>query len=369
MQIKRYEVASISQAMAKIRDDLGPDAIVLSSTRLEGGCGIEVVAARDDVGDAVPRQGRIGSPDIFSMFVSELDQLKALISNRDISAQLKEVREAMDTVSDILGIGGTRGVSPALSRVYRRLVSNGISKQRAAGLVKEAKKRLPEQPGDYDSALTVVRDIISQSIAPSYRKPGKKRIVAFVGPAGSGKTTTLAKLAAGYRFEEGLNVGIVTMDTYKVGAVAQLRKYSDILDIPIEIAPGLTDLRRVMKKFSDRDMVLIDTPGKSRRDGEHLLRLKESLAAEFPIETNLVLSTTASQEYLIDTAQRFGVTGYDSIIFTKLDESDSFGSIYNVIDQASKPVSYVTDGQNVPRDISRITPEKLAEMVVDGLVQ
>ena len=369
MQIKRYEVASIKQAMAKILDDLGPDAIVLSATRLEGGSGIEVVAARDDIGDTSSRQGRGGSPDIFSLFVSELDQLKALISTRDISAELKEVKEAMDTVSDILGIGGTMAVSPVLSRVYRRLVSNGISKQRAAGLVKEAKKRLPEQPGDYDSALTVVRDIIRQSIAPSYRNTGKKRIVAFVGPTGAGKTITLAKLAAGHRFEKGLNVGIITMDTYKVGAVAQLRKYSDILDIPIEIASGLADLRRAVEKFSDRDMVFVDTPGKSRRDGEHLLRLKESLAAEFPIETYLVLSTTASQEHLIDTVQRFGVTGYDSIIFTKLDESDSFGSIYNVIDHASKPVSYVTDGQNVPRDISRITPEKLAEMVVDGPVQ
>ncbi|TFG90591.1 MAG: flagellar biosynthesis protein FlhF [Syntrophobacterales bacterium] len=369
MQIKRYEVASINQAMAKIRADLGPDAIILSATRLEGRSGIEVVAARDDAGDTLSRQVRGGSPDVFSLFVSEMDQLKALISTRDMSAQLKEVKEAMDTVSDVLGIGGTVGASPALSRVYRRLVSNGISKQRAAGLVKEAKQRLPEQSDDYDSALMVVRDIIRQSIAPSYRNNGKKKVVAFVGPTGAGKTTTLAKLAARHRFEEGLTVGIVTMDTYKVGAVAQLRKYSDILDIPIEIAPGLTDLRKALEKFSDRDIVFVDTPGKSRRDGEHLLRLKESLAAGFPIETNLVLSTTASQEHLIDTAQRFGVTGYDSIIFTKLDESDSFGSIYNVIDHVSKPVSYVTDGQNVPRDISRITPEKLAEMVVDGLVQ
>ena len=369
MQIKRYEVASISQAMTKIRNDLGADAIVLSATRPKGGSGIEVVAARDDVGDTGSRQGGGGSPDIFSLFVSEMDQLKALIGTRDISAQLKEVKDAMNTVSDILGIGGTMGVSPVLSRLYRRLVSNGISKQRAAGLVKEAKKRLPEQTGDYDSALMIVRDIIRQSIVPSSRSTGKKRIVAFIGPTGAGKTTTLAKLAAGYRFDEGRTVGIVTMDTFKVGAVAQLRKYSEILDIPVEIAPGLKDLRRAVEKFSDRDMIFVDTPGKSRRDGEHLLRLRESLTAGFPIETNLVLSTTDNQEHLIDTVQRYGVTGYESIIFTKLDESDSFGSIYNVINHASKPVSYVTNGQNVPRDISRITPEKLAEMLVDGLVQ
>ncbi|MBW2649198.1 MAG: hypothetical protein JRC53_05210 [Deltaproteobacteria bacterium] len=219
-------------------------------------------------------------------------------------------------------------------------------------------------PENYHHALSAAEDAIKRSIEPSYRDLKKKRISAFIGPAGEGKTTTLAKLAARCLFEEKLNVGIITMDTYRIGAVEQLKTYADIMDVPMEIASGKKEFERALNGFADRDVILVDTPGKSRGDERYLLKLKECFTMGLPLETNLVLSMTSSRESMMDAATKFGIVDYNSIIFTKLDDSRKSGSIYNVIDHVGKPVFYVANGQNVPRDLKKMDPAKLARLIV-----
>jgi flagellar biosynthesis protein FlhF len=206
-----------------------------------------------------------------------------------------------------------------------------------------------EDPENYHYTLSAVEDMIKRSIASSYRDTGKKRIFSFVGPAGDGKTTTLAKLAARCL---SLNVGIITMDTYRIGAAEQLRKYADIMGVPMEVASEKKELEGVLNKFADKDIILIDTPGKSRGDESYLLKLKEYFTMGLPLETNLVLSMTSSQESMMDAAMRFGIINYNNII------------IYNVIDQVGKPVFYTANGQNVPRDLNKMDPAKLARLIV-----
>lgn len=374
MQIKRYEALSANEAMEKIKADLGPDAIVLSSKRVNGN--LEVVAARDDNYE-IPRRHEAGKgekeeADTFSLLRSDINELKSFIEDfkreGGVYAELAELKETMGALLDVLGVQGNGEVSSPLSKVYYHLISVGVSKERASALIEELKNDgSTAEPENYHHALSAAEDAIKRSITPSYRDLKKKRISAFIGPAGEGKTTTLAKLAARRLFEEKLNVGIITMDTYRIGAAEQLKTYANIMNVPMEIASEKKEFERALNRFDDRDVILVDTPGKSRGDENYLLKLKECLETGNSLETNLVLSMTSSRENMMGAATRFGIAGYNNIIFTKLDDSRKSGSIYDVIDHVGKPVFYVANGQNVPRDLKKMDPTKLARLIVGGV--
>ncbi|MBW2637038.1 MAG: flagellar biosynthesis protein FlhF [Deltaproteobacteria bacterium] len=371
MQIKRYEALTANEAMGKIKADMGSDAIVLSSKRLNGR--LEVVAARDNNyeipgGKEVGKGGKEVS-DTFSLIRSDVNELKSFIMDfkkeGGVYAELAEIKETMSTLFDVFGVQRSWGVSSPLSKVYYHLISVGVSRDRACAIIEKLKNDgSTAEPENYYHALNAAEDMIKRSIASSYRDTGKKRISAFVGPSGEGKTTTLAKLAARCLFADKLNVGVITMDTYRIGAAEQLKTYADIMDVPMEIASGKKEFERALNRFADRDIILVDTPGKSRDDKNYLLKLKGCLETGLSLETNLVLSITSSRESMVDAATKFGIIDYNSIIFTKLDDSRKFGSIYNVIDHAGKPVFYVADGQNVPRDLKKMDPAKLARLIV-----
>ncbi len=371
MQIKRYDALSINEAMQKIKADMGRDAIVLSSRRLNGR--LEVVAARDDnyeiLKESEVEKCEKEESDTFSIIRSDVNELKSFIKDfkkqGGVYAELTEIKETMSLLFDVLGIQNNGRISSPLSKVYYHLISTGVSKQRACALIEELKKdSRAEDPDNYHYTLSAVENMMKRSITSSYRNTGKKRVSVFVGPAGDGKTTTLAKLAARCLFGDKLNVGIITMDTYRIGAVEQLKRYADIMGVPMEVASEKKELERVLNKFADKDVVLIDTPGKSRGDESYLLKLKKCFTMGLSMETNLVLSMTSSQESMMDAVARFGVINYNNIIFTKLDDSKKFGSIYNVIDHVGKPVFYVANGQNVPQDLNKMDPAKLARLIV-----
>jgi len=369
MQIKRYEAVNTKEAMEKIKTDLGPDAVVLSTRRLSGG--IEVVAARDhfELGSGT---GEMAAPETLTLFKAELDQIKTLIRDfrreGDIHAELAELKETVGTLFDVLGVQRGGGVPLHLSKAYYHLISVGMSKERACALIEGLKDTCPPSDPEpsYRHALGVVEDAIRRSVTPSYRNPGNKRVSAFIGPAGEGKTTTLAKVAARSLFGEKRSVGVITMDTYRIGAAQQLKIYTDIMDVPMEVASEKKEFERALNRFSDKDVILIDTPGKSRGDEGSLLRLKEWCSTDRSPEMNLVLSMTSSQESMMDAATGFGVAGYDNIILTKLDDVRKFGSMYNIIDAVGKPVSYIANGQNVPRDLREMDPARLARLIVEN---
>jgi flagellar biosynthesis protein FlhF len=383
MQIKRYEVLSINEGMARIKDDLGPNAIVLSSKRLKGKkrSSIEMIAARDDycrfISDSKKGKKResavLNNDKVFLPFKTEIDQLKALIMDTrrkmDIHSELTELKETLNTLFDALGVQNNRNIPSHLLKLYYHLTSTGISRQRAFQLVEELKNNYSQEAlGDYRNLLGIAEDIIERSIATSYKNIERKRVISFVGPAGSGKTTTLAKLAAQYLFGDKLNVGILTTDTYRIGATEQLKIYADIMGLPMKVVSKKEEFKESLDAFGEKDIILIDTPGKTYKDENYLMELKELFTIDPPIETNLILNITANQENMIETADRFGIINYDNIIFTKLDEANNFGPIYNIIDYAGKPVFYVTKGQNVPQDLEKVDPGKLARLIVKDTI-
>ena len=384
MQIKRFEAASTQEAFLKIKNELGPDAVVLSTRKLRSGRVplFEVTAALDERSEgrrekplplpagapqAAPARG--DEETLASSLRRDVEEIKTRLAETAMRpfpyGEFLEMKEMLDTFFDTMGFQRKEKLSGALLKIYRQMVSIGVSRSRAFLLVSTLKRNLPSgELQDEECLCRVAEKLLARSIGLSYRGAERKRICAFVGPTGAGKTTTLAKIAARSALEEKLKVGLITTDTYRIAAVEQLKTYARIMEIPIEVVSDKTAFRRALANLSDRDLILVDTPGKSSVEPGYIEKLRDLFQIENPVETNLLLPLTSSQDNLAENLARFKPIGYQSIIFTKLDESRHFGMIYNVIDQERKPVSYVTNGQNVPQDIEKIDAGRLAKIIM-----
>ena len=388
MQIKRFEAASTQEALSKIKSELGPNAVVLSTRKLRGGRTplLEVTAAVDAGPEAGAGKTRPEKPQAAPPAPREEDEAAAGALRRDVGeiktllaesalrsfpyGEFLEMREMLDTFFDTMGFQRKEKFPGALQKIYHHLVSIGVSRPKAFLLVSTLNRNLPPGKLQDETALgRTAEKLLSMSIGLSYRGAERKRICALVGPTGAGKTTTLAKIAARATLEEKKRVGLITTDTYRIAAAEQLKTYARIMQVPIEVASDKTAFRVALAKLSDRDLVLVDTPGKNSAEPGYIDRLRDLLQLDAPVETSLLLPLTSSQDNLAENVARFRPVGYQSIIFTKLDESRHFGRIYNVIDQERKPVSWVTSGQNVPQDIERIDPGRLANMIMTSTLQ
>jgi flagellar biosynthesis protein FlhF len=192
----------------------------------------------------------------------------------------------------------------------------------------------------------------------------KCQLVALVGPTGVGKTTTIAKLAANHRLREKKRVGLITVDTYRVAAVEQLRTYADIIDLPMEVVATPREMREAVSRMRHFDLVLMDTAGRSPRDEVKIQELRSLLAEAEPDQVMLVLSATAGARSLMTTAERFAEVGTTALVLTKLDEATSLGHLASLARECRLPVSYLTDGQNVPDDIQVAERRRLAYLML-----
>jgi len=195
-------------------------------------------------------------------------------------------------------------------------------------------------------------------------KKNGPRIMAIVGPTGVGKTTTIAKLAAMHALKRGASVAMVTTDNFRVGAIEQLKTYAKIMDLPLEVATTSQELAKVLARHADKDLILIDTAGRSPKDAERLAELKGYLECHPGIETYLCMSASTRARELDEIVATFGVLPVTKFLFTKLDESESFGSIVYAHLKHKLPLSYFATGQKVPEDIEVASSRKLAALVV-----
>jgi flagellar biosynthesis protein FlhF len=242
----------------------------------------------------------------------------------------------------------------------------------SASIVREAIEReiaalLPADSEDgfrFESAMRA-----AHTRADGRGHAGSARRIAFVGPTGVGKTTTLAKIAAQLSLKRGLKVGIVAADTYRIAAVDQLRTYAEILGIAVEVASSPTDAARACERLGDVDVILIDTAGRSQNDRMKLSELRAFLAAAGPDETHLVLSATAGARTLAREAESFGALGIDRLVLTKLDEAASFGTLISLVERLGTRVSFLTHGQEVPEHIETARGRRLASLVMGSEVR
>lgn len=193
---------------------------------------------------------------------------------------------------------------------------------------------------------------------------GQRRVVALIGPTGVGKTTTIAKLAANSRLRDRRRVGLLTLDTYRIAAVDQLRTYAEIIELPLAVASTPEEVVAALDRMQDLELVLVDTAGRSPRNEQQLQELQTMLAAIQPDETHLVMSCSSSSKQLLQTAELFATVGYSHLLMTKLDEALSLGSLMSLAQAQQVPLSYLTTGQNVPDDIEIAESTRLCEQIL-----
>lgn len=251
---------------------------------------------------------------------------------------------------------------------YCGLIENEVAEEVATDMIRQLQMHRQEQLGQPEFVRQRLVEQVERMIpaaGPIKRtKAHGPHIVALIGPTGVGKTTTLAKLAANLKLREDRKVGLITIDTYRIAAIDQLRRYAELIGSPLKIVNTPEDMRAAVAHLCDCDYILIDTAGRSPADAMKLNELKGFLDAANPDEVHLVLSSTASECCIELAIERFGQVRVDKIIFTKLDEAVHIGVVLNVIRKVNKALSYVTTGQNVPDDIEVGRGSRLAQMLL-----
>jgi flagellar biosynthesis protein FlhF len=246
------------------------------------------------------------------------------------------------------------------------MVFQGVRNELAVRLTLKAVQELkPSNGGEPPERKAVIASVMQGFPPPapiSLRGHGKPEVVAFIGPTGVGKTTTLAKLAAYFALKAHKRIAILTNDSYRIAATEQLKVYGKIMDLPVDVAESSRELGQALRRLQDVDLILIDTAGQSHRDRFRIEELKHFFDG-FPVTKHLVLSCHTKERDLEEIVARFHCLGVDRLLFTKLDEAGTFGTILNLAFSMNLPLSYLTIGQKVPEDIREATPKIVSHLV------
>ncbi|WP_294393169.1 flagellar biosynthesis protein FlhF [uncultured Clostridium sp.] len=223
-------------------------------------------------------------------------------------------------------------------------------------------KSASEYKDDSLDDTEILRDIFERDILVTNK--GLKGRVVLVGPTGVGKTTTIAKLAGRLALIEKKKVGLITIDTYRIGAIEQLKTYAEIMNIPFKVVITIKEMEDAIESMKDCDVILIDTTGRSSKNTMQISELRAFVQKAEPDYINMVISATTKNKDIKSILKGYSELEYESIIITKLDETTVYGSIYNISRNANKPVSFITIGQNVPDDIKVSTKEELTRFIL-----
>ncbi|MGM9539435.1 flagellar biosynthesis protein FlhF [Anaerovibrio sp.] len=315
----------------------------------------EVSAAEADAGrekdDAGEKSGN-GAADVASEKDEEI---------KDLQNQLEEMKSMLMEMSRNKG---KDNAVPTLQsamqdqEVTDRVMQDMISKLNGTEILapRNSLKAVSAMEKYIRKAIRVANGITLYSNRP--------KVVALIGPTGVGKTTTLAKIAARFVLEQGARVALITADTYRISAVEQLKTYSDILGLPLEIVYNPEALKKAIDKHQDKQLILIDTAGRSQYNEYQMKELSGLLSIDADIEKHLVMSATTKTSDGLELLENFSICQPDRVIFTKVDETGTHGIILNILHRRKVALSYVTNGQSVPDDIEPASVEKLAELLL-----
>jgi flagellar biosynthesis protein FlhF len=290
------------------------------------------------------------------------DQLKAVLD------EVKALQEKLDKLPEKMPAPDLPRATehPTLAHLLAVLEDNDFSPAYIRRLVDRVRKETTvDALGDTDAVLARVKTWIAEGIDVFQEKrSARPRIFILVGPTGVGKTTTIAKLAAvyglGFGGQERLKLSLITIDNYRIGAKMQIESYGEIMGIPVTCIESYDALKQRIELDSDKDMILIDTIGKSPKDFVKLAEMRQLLEGTGrPTEVHLAVSATTKTKDLKEIFQQFEPFGYQSVVLTKLDETSVVGNLLSLLWEKQKPVSFLTDGQSVPQDIQRATTERL----------
>jgi len=393
MKIRRYVASNTQEAILKVKMDLGSEALIINTrkVRKKGLKGlfskpmIEVLAAVDEY--SVPRDSNAGTQ---NGIANNTNGSQAVLSKNAINSDEKEEKIANlenkilsieETVRKLSSQVKTEGPSAAkkdvadhksqVSRIadifYSNLTKNEVDPDIARKLIDTAIAMAPAEKGVNDIAVrlyTIITDILGRPDTIKTNKEGKPTVVVFVGPTGVGKTTTLAKIAANFLLAQNKTVGLITADTYRIAAVEQLKTYAEILGIPVSVVYTASEIKDAINQHADKDLVLIDTAGRSHKNKTQVEELKELIRASNADEIYLVLSATTSTRNCRDIIESYSFLKDYKLIFTKTDETPVYGLMLNIRYMTGKSLSYITTGQSVPDDIETANIEKITKNLI-----
>jgi flagellar biosynthesis protein FlhF len=375
MQIRRYTGSDEKELLKRIRADLGPDAVILHTAfeKAKGLLGLfrrprmEIVAGGGfkivkDFAPGVPGP-RSAAPAAETPVPAAGPGISAESLKHEISDIKRLIAETQDLVSRRNGFDGP----PELAEEWAAFAANKVSEKLAQKMAVQLKAKVPPDVlRDRARLRGSIRGLVKEMVRCTEGitlKPGRCVRVAFIGPTGVGKTTTIAKLISIYA-HRGKEVGVITNDTYRIAAAEQIRRVAQLVGVPIRVCPRPEEVQAALEEFQNRDLVLIDTAGRSQKNAQRMDELREILAAVKPDETHLVVSMTTQAETIVDVAERFSSCGYDRLVVTKLDEALKVGVVLDVLSRVQAELSFITTGQEIPRDIEVADPGRLAALIL-----
>jgi flagellar biosynthesis protein FlhF len=372
--IRTYRAATMQEALALVRLELGPSAAVLHTRQVRGSRLLRWIGVARQIEVTASSQVKVPSrlPQRTESAVAHrsapLEWEGREIFRNELKGRLDQLQSLVEDLCRRSRHYPQREWTDSLFRLYADLIDAEIGDDLARELVERLRRELPDDDlGDTLLAKARIARWIEDEMhiaGPIVLTPGRRRLVALVGPTGVGKTTTIAKLAANFRLRDKRRVGLITVDTYRIAAVEQLRTYADIIELPMRVVSTVQEMRTAVDAMADLDLVLLDTAGRSPKDEEQLQELRRFVAEAGADEVHLVLSSVASANTLARTVERFAEVGTSALILTKLDEANALGNVLGLVRSCGLPLSYLTNGQNVPDDIAPADGRALARIVL-----
>lgn len=384
MIIKKYLVKNMNEALTRIRYEMGKDAIIISQRKVKvpGVKGyfkpklIEVTAALENSKaenlkkDIIYRNEKKENKET-NDFKDSLDNIKKIIEenskvdkvvekekvdnrvslikeNEDIKNEVKEIKDLLNKV-----IKNTNKEDE--DEIYNYINDIDIDERQILDLLEKNYDKVEDFKKDFKKVLDEYIKINEEDLR------GK---VVLVGPTGVGKTTTIAKLAGRLALIEKKKVGLITIDTYRIGAVEQLRTYAEIMNIPFKVVITLKEMEIAVEELKDCDVILIDTTGRSSKNAMQLSELRAFTQKVNPDHVMLVVSGTTKNRDIKVILEGYKELLYEKLIITKLDETSAYGCIFNIINISKKPIAYITTGQNVPDDIKIPSKEEIKKLIL-----
>lgn len=362
MQIKKFKARTLKEAITEMKKEFGDEAIVLSTKVIDSlSNGIEqkqfeITASVDEEESAVVK-----------------DNAWEVAKVQDFQTEMEKLTEK------IYGISTESKSEPSRFHSNKNKIKNNFEEIKQYLLDKDINieiiNRIFNKVRQYEPFVDDAnRDdyIVSTlgSLIPTSEfelsKQSRPKVITLVGPTGVGKTTCIAKLAVISKILHNLDIGLISIDTYRLGALDQLKIFSEISNIDFLVAYEPSDIQKFMKKFKNKDIVFIDTVGRSQNNTKLLNSINDFLNKVNVDETYLVLNSTSDYKVMLDITQKFKIFNYDALVFSKLDEAISYGNIVNLVNEVDTPIKYLTNGQVIPDDIIAADSEFIANMIYSG---
>ncbi|NFA60021.1 flagellar biosynthesis protein FlhF [Clostridium sporogenes] len=402
MKIKKYVVNDMNEAMTKIRYELGADAIIISQRKVRRGGflglfskkSLEVTAAIDNYSKGKKHNynteykvNNENNIEIIKKMIEERnnnakfnsninsdtnvsDRYKEIVISKNDKFENKSIKEKDTTETKAL-MDEIRGLKTIVENMGKNQKSN---KDEDSSLMKFLKdmdleeelieniiKKVRNLEDNIDEGEKIKR-VIEDNIEIKLNSVGK--ITVLVGPTGVGKTTTIAKLAGKLALIDKKKVGLITIDTYRIGAVEQLKTYADIMNIPFKVVFSIKDMEKAITDLQYCDVILVDTTGRSSKNMMQISELRAFIEKIKEKSVHLVISASTKNKDIETIIKGYNVLEYENIIITKLDETSTYGSILTILDEAKKPISFITTGQDVPDDIKEGNEEEIAKIIL-----